>query len=292
MKRFALFGDPVGHSKSPRMHSAAYRALGWSHVYEARHVVPDALADAVDAVRRGELEGANVTVPHKERVLAFVDGVDATARVIGAANTLVRTSDGKVIAHNTDAPALVDEFADLGIRSGGNAVHALVLGAGGAARAAMFALARSGIIRTIEVRSRRFSDTHVARAFESELRDATGSVVVRATELAPDVEADRAIAIVVQATSAGLGSHGAGSATDGGRTAVEALAWDALPDTAVVLDVVYADAPTAFVSRARARGLRAEDGRGMLARQAERAFELWFGESAPVGVMRRAIDVT
>ncbi|HTB72329.1 MAG TPA: shikimate dehydrogenase, partial [Polyangiaceae bacterium] len=112
-RRFAVVGDPVGHSKSPAMQGAAMRALGLPHTYEAVHATADELPGVVARLRAGEFDGLNLTVPHKERVLALVDSLDESARVAGAANTLVRADGGRLVAHNTDAPALAAELARL-----------------------------------------------------------------------------------------------------------------------------------------------------------------------------------
>jgi shikimate 5-dehydrogenase len=109
--RFAVIGDPIAHSKSPAMHLAAFRALGLPHRYEARRVTAAELPGVVQELRDGRYDGLNVTVPHKEAVLALADERGADLR---AANTLVRTPDGRVVAHNTDVPALVEELRDLG----------------------------------------------------------------------------------------------------------------------------------------------------------------------------------
>ena len=154
-----IVGDPIGHSKSPIMHAAAFRALGLPHTYEAVRVPADAVPEIVARLRRGEFDGLNVTVPHKERVLSLVDALDERARVAGAANTLVRAADGRVIAHNTDAPALAAELSRLaGACAWPAGARALVLGSGGAARAAIAALGAHLGVREIAVRARAFAD--------------------------------------------------------------------------------------------------------------------------------------
>jgi shikimate dehydrogenase len=236
------------------MHAAAFRALALDHTYEALRVSSDELADTVARLRAGQFDGLNVTVPHKVRVLELVDEVAPSASV-GAANTLVRDARGRVVAHNTDVLALALEIAALGPRA--HASRALVLGAGGAGRAAVAAL-------------------------RNELR--VGEVIVRKRPLSPDPEVERDVAIVVQATSCGM------AGADPGAIAADAVAWDALPSDAVAIDVVYAAGETPFLAAARARGLRATDGLGMLARQGALALELWLGRRAPLDAMRSAIE--
>ena len=250
--KFAVVGDPIAHSKSPRMHAAAYAALGMSHTYEAIRAGAGELSAVVARLRAGELAGLNVTVPHKVRVLDLVDAVAPSAAAVGAANTLVRDLGGRITAHNTDVPALAAELAALAPLPGA----ALVLGTGGASRAAVAALRDS---------------LHVAR------------VVVRGRPLSADASADADVTLVIQTTSCGM------PGADPGELAKDGVAWDALAAGAVALDVVYAPFETPFLAEARRRGLRAENGLGMLARQGALAFELWLGVTAPLDVMRAAL---
>ena len=265
-RRFAVIGDPVAHSLSPALHSAAYRALGLPHVYDAVRVTAAELPGAVRQLRDGIFDGLNVTVPHKQAVLGLADTVDASARDVGAANTLA-VEGGRVVAYNTDAPALARELSALAGERDWTRGRALVLGSGGAARAAV-------------------------RALEHDL--GCGDVVVRCRSSAPpgrtvqpwrpDAQSEARTLTVVQATSAGM--HGA----DPGDTAAGAVDWAALPAGAVALDVVYFPRDTPFLRAARARGLRAAGGLGMLARQGALAFEIWLGIPAPLEVMRAALE--
>ncbi len=158
-RRFAVVGDPVAHSRSPAMHAAAYDALGLPHRYERVHASPAELARTVEELRRGAFDGLNLTVPHKEHGLALADDLDASARAIGAANTLVRTAEGRVVAHNTDAPALAAELRRLAAPGlAWTSGRALVLGSGGAAaRGGRGPRRRSGV-GDIAVRARAFED--------------------------------------------------------------------------------------------------------------------------------------
>jgi shikimate dehydrogenase len=279
-RRFAVIGDPVAHSKSPAMQAAAFRALGLPHTYEAVRVAPEELPRFVALVRDGTYDGANVTVPHKERILSLVDELDPSARVAGAANTLCRGAGGRIVAHNTDAPALAAELQRLaGPRSSWSGSRALVLGSGGASRAAIAALGVNLGVRDIAVRARAFDDRARSEAFAS---NAPRPVTLQPWRPSPESEA-RTLA-VVQATSAGM--HGA----DPGDAVAAVVAWDALPPSAVAIDVVYAPRDTPWLRAARARGLRCDDGLGMLARQGALALELWLGVVAPLEVMRAAIE--
>jgi shikimate dehydrogenase len=262
--RFAVLGDPIAHSKSPRMHAAAYRALGLPHVYEAIRATPDDLGPLVRRLRDGEYAGFNVTVPHKKRILEHVDAVDPSVAACDAANTLVRDARGRITAHNTDVPALARELARLAPERTPDEWArgvAVVLGSGGAARSAVAALGSLGV-RDVVVRART----------PGEGRE----------PLAPSPR-DRDVLTIVQATSAGM------TGADAGDAVAAAVAWPDLPPSAVALDVVYAPPRTPFLRAAAERGLRHANGFGMLAMQGALAFELWLGVPAPYDAMLGAL---
>jgi shikimate dehydrogenase len=233
------------------MHAAAYRALGLSHSYDAVRVRADELGDHVERLRRGELGGINVTVPYKHVVMQYADEIDETARACDACNVLV-LHEGRVVALNTDVPALA---AELGPGSG----TAIVLGNGGAGRAARLALERVGATRVI-VRARRDGD---------EALESTGS--------------ERDAHWIVQATSAGM------TGADAGEVVARAVRFDLAPH-ALALDVIYDPHETPFLVAARASGLRTKNGLGMLARQGALAFEAWLRVPAPFDIMRDALE--
>jgi shikimate dehydrogenase len=269
--RFAVIGDPVAHSKSPRMHAAAFRALGLPHTYEAVRVADSDLPRIVSALRAGDFAGLNVTVPHKERVLALVDAVDEGARVAGAANTLVRAPDGRVVAYNTDSPALAEEIRALLGQTGGGPLtelRALVLGSGGTARAAQTALGKHLRAREVVVRAR------------------SAPPATAAARWAPSPENEAMTRLVVQTTSAGM------TGADPGEAVAAVVAWEALPSDAAALEVIYAPPETPFLRRARERGLRCANGFGMLARQGALALQLWLGHEAPLDAMRAALEAS
>jgi shikimate dehydrogenase len=280
--RFAVLGSPVAHSKSPAMHAAAYRALGLPHTYEKLETTEAELPARLDALRRGDWAGFNVTLPLKARALALADSADARASVIGAANTLVRSADGTIRAYNTDVDALAGELLRLA-SSGARTLagtRAIVLGTGGAARAAVAALVDLGF-EHVYVRGRS------ADAFVADLAARTkGAYPISAHALVAPPAEDARVAAVVQATSCGM--------TGGppGDVVRDAIHWPSLASDAIALDVVYTPRETPFLAAARARSLAAHDGLGMLARQGARAFELWLGVAPPLDVMLAAISTS
>ncbi len=268
MSHFALVGHPVSHSLSPEIHRAAYRALGAEHVYELVDA-PDeaAVARVVDALRAGELAGVNVTIPWKRVALALADRVAPSAQDTGAANVLERGSDGLVAAHNTDVPALVDELGRLapGARS------ACVIGNGGAASAAVAACRALGVARIVVV----------ARRWEPAVE--AGFARLGATPT-PWGTVPASSGVVIQATSAGM------LGADPGETVRDIVPWRELARDAAAFDVVYNPALTPFLAAARAAGLAAEGGLGMLVGQAALALGIWLGAVPPRAPLRDAAE--
>jgi shikimate dehydrogenase len=286
VSRFAVVGDPVAHSKSPAMHAAAYRANGLPHTYEAIRATAEDLPRLVASLRDGTFDGLNVTVPHKQRVLDYVDAVDPSAAAVGAANTLVRAPDGRIVAHNTDVPALVGELKSLAPERTDDewaGSRAIVLGTGGAARGAVIALAEHLGVAEIIVRGR---DTS---SFEASMRALFAARAPRTSLIAepwrPSQHRERMVDTIVQATSAGM------EGADSGEATKNVIAWSALPPSAIALEIIYAPPETAFLRAAADHHLRAANGFGMLARQGALAFELWLGLPSPLDAMRGALEI-
>lgn len=264
-----LLGDPVAHSVSPAMHDAAFRALGLPGRYSARHVPPERLAEAVAELRHEEYRGANVTVPHKEATLSLVDVVAPDAAAIGAVNTIVR--DGtRLRGDNTDAAGLLTALeGDLGIVPYG--VRILLLGAGGAARAAAAALLSHGPASlTIYNRDRERAE-RVAAAMGARYGGR-----VRAAGHAEALAEGADVDLIVNATSAGL---------DGVSLPLDGL--QPRPGAALY-DMVYTPTPTPLMRELAARGTTVADGLSMLVAQAAASFALWTGQTPPIDVMRAA----
>ena len=270
------------------MHMAAFRALGLSHSYEAIDCDEAGFEDLVRSLKDGKFQGFSITVPHKLRALSFADDVAESAKHVGAANTLVRGADGNVTAHNTDVGALRIELESLAApRDALRGKTAVVIGTGGAARAAVAACGMVGARRVVVVGRRAES---FARDAETILRDAssapgalaTTSIVARALHAGPFAVDD--VGMIVQATTCGMTGGPDGSIASG------AIDWARVAKSAVALDVVYAPRETEFLRSARAAGIASANGLGMLARQGALAFELWLKIPAPFEVMRAAID--
>ena len=274
-KTLAIFGDPVSHSISPVMQGAALRALGIDMVYLAFRVEPADLGSAVGAIKTLGLRGLNITIPHKERVLEFLDVVDETARALGAVNTILN-DDGILKGYNTDAVGYIwslEAETDFTLRGR----SALVVGAGGAARAVVYGLASGGVARII------IANRTVARgeALSAELAAVCPGVEIRAISLegAELTGYLKEVDLLVNATSLGM--------KGGGRGELD-LPLEHLKKEAVVSDIVYTPMETGLLRTARGLGLTTHGGLGMLVGQGAKSFEIWTGRKAPVEVMRKA----
>ncbi|MEY4510173.1 MAG: hypothetical protein RLZZ450_2295 [Pseudomonadota bacterium] len=276
---YGILGWPVEHSRSPAMHASAFRARGLEAHYVCFPVHPDDVAEAVRGLKALGVRGANVTVPHKETVIRYLDSVTPEARAIGAVNTIVREVD-RLVGHNTDAPGLARSLDDAGVELDGARV--LVLGAGGASRASVVGLAGRNASR-IAVAARRLDQ---AEQLVRELEPVCPRTVLTAIAMTRDELAEelRETSLLVQSTSATLAS----SPDSAGFAA--SLAIELMPAHATVVDLVYRPLVTTVLARAHERGLRVVDGLGMLLHQGALAFELWTHMPAPLEVMRAALQ--
>jgi shikimate dehydrogenase len=261
-----LIGWPAAHSRSPLIHHYWLRALGIEGGYSIEAVPPEGFAEFVSQLSAHGFVGANVTIPHKERVLAL-SRPDARARAVGAANTLWYDG-GELRATNTDIEGFLNNL-DAAAPGWDAAEEALVLGAGGSSRAVVFGLIERGI-KHVHLVNRTIDR---ARA----LADQFGAGV---DPVAWDAIGDRLPAAGLLVNTTSLGMHG--------QPPLE-IDVSRLPSQAVVADLVYVPLETALLGAARARGLRTADGLGMLLHQAVRGFELWFGQRPQVTPELRAL---
>ncbi len=276
-KVFALFGHPVAHSVSPLMQNRAFEELGLNCCYLAFDVKAEDLEVAVKAIRALGLGGANITIPHKEMVIQYLDKVEEQANLIGAVNT-VANCEGVLVGYNTDAPGFLQSLRyDAGFEPGGK--QAVILGAGGAARAVAFALVSAGVKRLAIFNRNPFR----AEALANDISVLLGRCQVEAGDLQSAAlmrelaEAD----LLVNATSAGM--H-----PDVGNLPLQDLS--ALRPGMLVYDLVYNPPRTRLLQEAEKRGCGVCSGIGMLVYQGALAFEIWTGKRAPVAVMRQAVE--
>lgn len=265
---YGVVGHPVSHSRSPELQNAAFGALGIDAVYLALPVPPERLAEALRGAHALGFQGLNVTVPHKTEALAACAALDPVAREVGAVNTLRRTPEGWE-GTNTDAPACQSLLEEAGARG----ARALLVGAGGAARAAAWALLRLGA--DLRVAARRADAS--AALVEELLRAAPADARAEAVEWEDLEEQAAAAQVVVNGTSVGLPGH---------EARIPQLK---LRAGQVALDFVYGE--TDLARAARAAGARLVSGEAILVRQGALAFTWWTGRPAPEAVMAAALGI-
>jgi shikimate dehydrogenase len=276
MPRLGVLGWPVAHSRSPAIHNAALAELGMDDWRYQRLPVPPALfTETVRALRQSGFVGANATIPHKQAALAVADEASAAAAAIGAANTLSMGPDGAIAAENTDAPGLIAalECSPQGART-------LVLGAGGSARAAVWALREAGA-GEVSVWNRT-----PARA--AALARDLGARAVRRPEPADLLVNCTAVGLRPPAAEPGEAVGIEPSASEIEELNQLGLSFDLVGKYAYVVDLVYRPGSTALLAAARRHGRRTLDGLEVLVAQGALSFELWTGRLAPLEVMRLA----
>jgi shikimate dehydrogenase len=256
MTRYAeVIGDPIAQSKSPLIHKFWLDSLGIHGDYRRQHVRPDALADYLARARQDpDWRGCNVTLPHKVAIMELVGDPGGIRGTIGAMNTILRGEDGSLTGTNTDAGGFYAPIAGLDLEG----AHAVVIGAGGAARAVLFALSKVGIGRVTILNRNVLKAAALLAGFGLK-----GDAVPLGSPLPP-------AGLVVNASALGMT----------GQPPLD-IDLSPLPEDAVVYDAVYAPLETDLLAQAHGRGLDTVDGLEMLIGQAALAFELFFGAEPP-----------
>lgn len=274
-KVFAVLGNPIRHTLSPAMYNAAFSALGINGVYVALEVVKDQLADAVKGLKALGIQGGNVTIPFKEEISLYLDGVTEEARLIGAVNTFY-WEKGELWGHNTDGAGFIralqkvkpEVLHDKGV---------LLLGAGGAARAVAVALALAGIKNfTIVNRNR-----ERGKELSSLLTRLGATVSVRDWENEGLKEAFRENRLLINTTPLGMPPYEK-------ECPLVNEKW--LRKEMFVVDLIYKPRETLLLQNAKARGCQTLNGLAMLLEQGILSFERWSGQQAPVEVMTRELE--
>lgn len=278
MIQLGLIGYPLEHSLSPKIHTAALQACGLKGNYSLFPIFPDdnqSLKDLLSRVRAGEIHGLNVTIPHKQNVIQFLDELTSTAKSIGAVNTIYLQNE-KLIGDNTDAPGLLpdlERFLTTETRKHGDS-NALVLGSGGSARAVVYALLNN-----------RWNVTLAARRVEQtqQLKNSFTNYELQITDFTfSNVELSN-ISLIVNTTPIGMAPN------------TDQSPWPEnlpFPTNAAIYDLIYNPLETRLVRDACLQGLSATTGLGMLIEQAALAFEIWTGHKPSREVMFDAVDQT
>lgn len=262
-KIVGIFGDPIEHTLSPFMHNSAFKTLGLDICYVAFRVLPEGLPHAVKAIAELNLLGVNITVPHKENVIPFLDEVDKEAAFIGAVNTVVN-SDGKLKGYNTDGRGFMNSLSENRISTEGKIV--LVIGSGGASRAISYYLSeKASKLFLYDINSQK------AGKLTSDLQKIRSNVFL--TEHIDIIDKPH---ILINATPLGL--------KPGDPLPLNP---DLITADTTVCDLIYKK--TRFLQEAANKGAKTLDGSGMLLWQGVLAFELWTGIKPPVDIMRQVL---
>ena len=268
----AVIGAPIAHSLSPIIQNAALRAAGLDYVYAALPVRADALASAVRGLCDAGIAGFNVTIPFKTEIIPLLDALSEDARRIQAVNTLV-IEDGRMVGHNTDVVGFLAGFAERGIALTGK--KAVLIGAGGAARAALWGLLRSGVSSVaIGVRS-----VEKGAALAADFA-ADGNVRAVSFDDTAWIAACSDADLMVQTTPLGMTPH---------TEEMPPVDAAVINPSAVVYDLIYTPAETRFLREARARGCETINGETMLVAQGAEAFHLWTGKRPDAELMKRVL---
>lgn len=275
-KVYGIFGHPVRHSLSPIMHNAAFRKLNLDCVYVAFDIHPNNLESATRAIKSMGISGVNVTIPHKERIISFLDVTAPEVALTGAVNT-VKNEDGKLRGYNTDVQGFLMAIKeDLGVTP--NGLRIFLLGAGGAARAVLTGLCMTGASKIYLINRTLHKAIALASEFKKSYKDI--SIESYALEDTGSVERSlRAADLLINATSTGME----------GVASIE-LQLGLLPKQSLVYDLVYKPRQTALLKKAKELGLKSAGGISMLLYQGAKSLEIWTGEIAPVVEMRKAIE--
>jgi shikimate dehydrogenase len=277
MKTFRLLGiigDPIAHSLSPAMHNAVLRKGGYPYLYLPFHVTPKRLKDFLRDATSLNLAGFNATIPHKETLMRHLAWISPEAKAIGAANTVVVSPSG-LKGYNTDAGGYLRSLTEgTGFQPKGKA--AIILGAGGAARAVVYALARAGLKEIVVANRTRSRARRLAQEFSKKFpRTRIVDVPFESgllNGLLPDTD------LLVNTTSVGMN-----------RTSFKGLDVRRLGKNAVVSDLVYKPLLTPLLRSAKRRGLSIHTGEGMLLHQGAEAFRLWTGRKPDLRTMKKAL---
>ena len=268
-QRLGIIGHPIGHSISPVFQQAALDAIGFDGTYEPWDVAPEGVAEFVDGLRAPGTLGINVTVPHKEAVIPFLDEVDDWASTAGAVNTIVNR-EGRLTGHNTDGIGFLRALREgAGFEPRGRDV--LVLGAGGSARAVVYALARAGAAQLfVANRTVERAERLVALAIDS------GSAS-ESLQLSEAASVTGEVSLIVNCTSIGM--------VHGPDETGSPLSASDIPSSVLVNDLVYNPQETPLLREASRAGASTLGGIQMLVYQGAASFEMWTGQDAPVDVM-------
>lgn len=272
-KIYGIIGYPVRHTHSPAMHNAAFSALGINAAYLPFEVKPEELMSAVNCIKSLGICGFNITIPHKENVIPYLDEIDREARLIGAVNTVVNRN-GRLKGYNTDGRGFINSLKEE-FDLTPNGKRFFILGAGGASRAISFSLAFSGARRIVLV------DVVSEKAIDL-ARQLSGETSCEGIALKRD---DRAMKEIILNSDVLINATPCGMKPSDPKVINPGFPHKGL----LVCDLIYNPSMTRFLIDAKKEGARISNGRPMLLHQGMIAFELWTGRRPPLQVMKKAL---
>ncbi|TDI91256.1 MAG: shikimate dehydrogenase [Candidatus Dadabacteria bacterium] len=272
---YGIFGHPVKHSLSPDMHNSAFNTLGLNSVYVAFDIDPESIEEATRAIRVMGIRGINITIPHKQTIIPYLDEVSPDAKLTGAVNT-VKNENGKLLGYNTDVGGFLRAIReDLDFSPEGNTLF--LIGAGGAARAVLSAFCMNGGAVVYITDIIKDKALELANQFKANFQNITIETVELDNQNLIEQKLNEAD-ILVNASPAGM--DGVGSLD---------IPLTSLNKNAVVYDLVYKPPDTNLLKEAKQLGHKASGGLSMLLYQGAESFEIWTGENAPVEIMKKAL---
>lgn len=272
---YGIFGHPVKHSLSPDMHNSAFNTLGLNSVYVAFDIDPESIEEATRAIRVMGIRGINITIPHKQTIIPYLDEVSPDAKLTGAVNT-VKNENGKLLGYNTDVGGFLRAIReDLDFSPEGNTLF--LIGAGGAARAVLSAFCMNGGAVVYITDIIKDKALELANQFKANFQNITIETVELDNQNLIEQKFEEAD-ILVNASPAGM--DGVGSLD---------IPLTSLNKNAVVYDLVYKPPDTNLLKEAKQLGHKASGGLSMLLYQGAESFEIWTGENAPVEIMKKAL---
>ena len=267
-KTFAVIGDPIDHSLSPNIHSAAFRELNLECSYIGYRIPKGELEEGIEGLKKIKISGFNITIPHKIEMMKYLDKIDESCSLIGAANTVVN-NDGILKGYNTDMDGFLEPFKkkDLSIRD----TKVLLLGAGGAARAIVAGFAKSKA-KGITIANRTLENAEKLSEFAGKI-----GLTAKAMKIEDVNDSAKDYDIIVNATSMGL------------KNEASVISLAGINEKTIVYDIVYSPMNTDFIKKAKENNAIVIYGYEMLLGQATRAFEIWHNMEAPYNAMKKAL---
>ena len=266
-KSFAVIGDPINHSLSPNIHSAAFRELNLDSSYIGYRIPKGELESGVEGLKKIKISGFNVTIPHKVEMMKYLDKMDESCSIIGAVNTVVN-NEGVLKGYNTDMDGFLEPLKKRNISIQDKKI--LLIGAGGAARAIIAGMSKEKAER-VDIANRTIKNAEKLSEFATRIELSTNVKKIEEIKNLQNYD------IIINSTSLGL------------KNELSPISFEQINQDSVIYDIVYSPMNTDFIKKAKDKKLEVIYGYEMLLGQATRAFEIWHGMKAPYNAMKKAL---